>query len=199
MLRAIPLLLRAALRILAGAGALLLLVSFIPVLEWWTNALSGPWGEGGGGTLIVLGSDTNRDIIGEHSYWRAVYAVWAWRGGGFQQVLISGPQTMRDFLVANGVPADRIRVESRSNSTRENALFTASMLSGDSGRKTLLTSDYHIFRAVRAFRKIGVDVVPNPVPDAGKRIYHRRLRWAVFVDLVEETTKIVYYRARGWI
>jgi len=177
----------------------LLIVSFTPVLEWWTNALARPWDEPGGGTLIVLGSDANQDIVGEHSYWRAVYAVWAWRSGGFEQVLISGPESMRGFLVANGVPAARIRVEDRSRSTRENALFTATLLAGAGGRKTLLTSDFHIFRAARAFRKAGVDVIPHPIPDAGKRICNRRLRWAVFADLVEETTKIAYYRARGWI
>jgi uncharacterized SAM-binding protein YcdF (DUF218 family) len=196
-MKAVRFLLRAAVSILACIGATLVIVTFTPLLEWWTNALSGPWGDTGGGTLIVLGSDTTGDLVGEHSYWRCVYAVWAWRGGAFQNMIVSGPESMRDFLVASGVPADRIRMETRSTSTRDNALFTAP-LNGD-GRAVLLTSDFHMFRAARAFRKAGMDVIPDPVPDAGKRIQHAGLRWEVFIDLVEESAKIAYYRARGWI
>lgn len=196
-MRAVRFLMRAAVSLLACAGAALMIVTFTPLLEWWTNALSRPWGQPGGGTLIVLGSDATGDLIGEHSYWRGVYAVWAWRGGTFRNIIVSGPESMRDFLVAGGVPADRIQMETRSTSTRENALFTAPLNGG--ARAVLLTSDYHMFRAARAFRKAGVEVIPNPIPDAGKRMQHTRLRWEVFVDLVDETVKIVYYRARGWI
>jgi uncharacterized SAM-binding protein YcdF (DUF218 family) len=198
-MRTITLIRRAAVLVLACTGALLVIVSVTPVLQWWTDALARPWENGGGDTLIVLGSDTSEDMVGEHSYWRCVYAVWAWRDGGFAQIVVSGPESMRTFIVASGVPADRIRLENRSANTRENALFTASLLAQTGGRKTLMTSDYHTFRAARAFRKAGLDVITQPVPDAGKRIATWRLRWAVLIDLLEETAKIGYYQARGWI
>jgi uncharacterized SAM-binding protein YcdF (DUF218 family) len=194
---AIRLLIRAAKSVLACLGAVLIIVTFTPLLEWWTNALSRPWGETAGGTLIVLGSDTTGDLVGQHSYWRCVYAIWAWRGGAFRNVIVSGPPSMRDFLIAGGVPADNIQLESRSTSTRENALFVAPLNGGR--RAVLLTSDFHMFRAARTFRKAGIEVTPDPIPDAGKRIQHVRLRWEVFIDLAEESAKIVYYRARGWI
>ena len=63
----------------------------------------------------------------------------------------------------------------------------------------LLTSDYHMLRAKRAFLKLGVVVQPRPIPDALKRATNWQGRWPVFLDLVSETTKILYYRARGWI
>lgn len=196
-MRAVRFLKRAAVSILAGIGVSLVIVTFTPILQWWTNALSGPWGEVGGGTLIVLGSDSTGDLVGEHSYWRCVYAVWAWRGGAFQKVIVSGPPSMRDFLVAGGVAADHIQMETRSTNTRENAVFAKALHRG--GPVVLLTSDYHMFRAVRTFRKAGMEVTPDPIPDAGKRIQHLALRWEVFVSLVEESAKILYYRARGWI
>ena len=67
------------------------------------------------------------------------------------------------------------------------------------GPKVLLTSDYHMFRAYRAFRKAGIDVQPRPFPDAIKQSMSRMNRWPVFLGLCTETTKIAYYFMRGWI
>ena len=106
---------------------------------------------------------------------------------------------MRGFLVSLGVPAEAVRIEASSRNTRENALFTARMFNTGVGPTVLLTSDYHMYRAHRAFTKAGLTVVPRPFPEALKRMNDWRLRWSVFVDLVQESGKIVYYRARGWI
>jgi len=45
--------------------------------------------------------------------------------------------------------------ENYSRSTRENALNTARLLAGDTGTLVLMTSDFHMYRALRAFRKAG--------------------------------------------
>ena len=142
-------------------------------------------------------------MIGDSSYWRAVYAVLAWREGGFREVLISGAQpnsgVIRDFLLSQGVPNSAIQMEDRSTSTRESALHSAQLLRDVRGRKVLLTSDYHFFRAYRAFRRAGLEIGARPVPDARKRATTWRYRWWVFDDLCEETMKVGYYAARGWI
>jgi len=106
---------------------------------------------------------------------------------------------MRDFLECRGVPRTAIEIEARSRGTHENALYVAELLAGVSGRKVLLTSDYHMFRAHRAFKKAGLAVLPRPFPDARKRASNWTGRWPAFLDLVEETLKIGYYYARGWI
>ena len=62
-----------------------------------------------------------------------------------------------------------------------------------------MTSDSHMFRAYRAFRKAGMQVEPRPFPDAGKRNSRWLNRWGVFLDLCTEMEKSVYYLARGWI
>lgn len=106
---------------------------------------------------------------------------------------------MRDFLVCHGVPAGAIAIEDASTSTREQALNVKRLLAGTPGVKVLLTSDYHMFRARRAFLKAGLDVRPRPFPDARKQCSHFPGRWSAFVGVVVETAKIVYYSCRGWI
>ncbi len=71
------------------------------------------------------------------------------------------------------------------------------MLQGLPGRAVLLTSDYHVFRATRAFRKAGVAVLARPIPDARKRAANWDRRWDAFQDLVIETAKTGYYFLRG--
>jgi uncharacterized SAM-binding protein YcdF (DUF218 family) len=187
----------------AAFGFVIGAITFLPVLEPWISALRGNWTDSPGDTLIVLGNDiTAGNVLGLGSYWRAVYAVFEWRGGHYREIVISGAQValpMRDFIVSQGVPADAVRLETKSGSTRENALFVAAMLQQSPGRKVLLTSDYHMFRALRAFRKAGLDVTPRPFPDAGKLAGARPLRCFVFLTLVQESVKIVWYRLHGWI
>jgi uncharacterized SAM-binding protein YcdF (DUF218 family) len=194
---------RALVRGLACLGALLLLVTLLPP-RWYVRELAGEWRDPGGRVLIVLGNDSlDVGILGEGSYWRSVYAVLAWREGGFRRMVLSGESSvtgpMRDFIVCQGVPAETVIVEDRSTSTRENALFAAETARQFPGPYVLLTSDYHMWRAWRAFRKAGLNVEPRPFPDAGKHFNDWHQRWSIFLGLADETGKIVYYRARGWI
>ncbi len=188
---------------LAGLGLLLLVVTLAPP-RWYVGWLAGPWSDPKGPTMIVLGADfMDGRILGEGSYWRSVYAILAWKDGGFRRVLLSGDVSvtgpMRDFIVCQGVAAENVTLEDHSHSTRENAIFTARVARQFPGPYVLLTSDYHMFRAHRAFRKAGLEVTPRPFPDAGKRFNDWRSRWQVTLDLGVETAKIAYYWARGWI
>lgn len=193
---------------LAALGLLYVIVTFTPVNFWWTNQLAGAWNDPAGEVLIVPGADALDSVIGYSSYLRSVYAVLQWKRGGFRTVVVCGggdkgqPSTaeqMRDFMVAQGIPANAVRVESESTSTRENALKSKPILDQLGGRKVLLTSDYHMFRACRAFRKAGIDVQPSPFPDAIKQSMSRWNRWGVFLGLCREAGKIAYYFMRGWI
>jgi uncharacterized SAM-binding protein YcdF (DUF218 family) len=191
-------------RLVLLTGFTLAAITFLPILQPWINALTGPWTQARGDILVVLGNETSPDhLVGLKTYWRCVYAVLAWREGGFREIVVSGgggvSEAMRDFLVGSGVPAAAIREESKSLSTRENALFVSAMLGPSPGRVVLLTSDFHMYRAYRAFRKCGLDVAPRPFPDAGKNANSPAMRWPVFVGLLEETVKIGGYRLRGWI
>ena len=196
--------------VLAAIGLLFVLVTFTPINFWWVDRLAGPWNDPAGEVLIVPGADAVQGSIGFSSYWRSVYAVRAWKQGvGFQTVVVCGgggsagqpsiAEQMRDFMVAQGIPAAAVRVETESQSTHENAVKSKPLLDQIPGRKVLLTSDYHMFRAYRAFRKAGIDVQPRPFPDAIKQSMSWSNRWPVFLGLSLETAKIAYYFLRGWI
>ncbi len=195
-------------RILACLGLWLVVVTILPIDRLWLNAITGPWNDPKGDILIVLGADSLPDMIGLSSYWRSVYAARVWKEGGFSRIVVSGGRTaggvviaeqMREFLVFRGVPAAAVLLETQSKSTRENALYTAKLLSGTAGRKVLLTSDYHMYRAYRTLRKAGLEVEPRPIPDAAKRIDGWMHRWDVFLELSTEAVKSLYYYARGWM
>src|SRR5690606_15779763 len=65
---------------------------------------------------------------------------------------------------ALGVAAERLTLENRSRNTHENAVFTRELLAPESGEVWLLvTSAFHMPRAVGLFRKAGFPVVPWPV------------------------------------
>ena len=192
---------------LASVGSVVLLVTFSPLVSWWGTLLAGSWTDAKGDVLIVLGGPPLSDgVMGYRSYLRSEYASWAYRDG-FHQIILSGggspipiAAAMKDFLLCHGVPADVMRLEMRSSSTRENALYTKALLAGTSvGRLVLLTSDYHMFRAKRAFDKVGIHVLPRPIPDVRKRVTGFASRWGAFINLLEESSKIGYYWTRGWI
>lgn len=183
-------------------------VDVTPLTSWWATMLSGNWSQPRGDVLVVLGGSVlDNGKIGGSSYWRAIYGAMAYREGGFREVLICGgldgtasiSSPMRDLMVTLGVPADRIRMEQESISTRENALFAAKILKNMPGQKVLLTSDYHMYRAIRVFRQAGIEIEPLPFPDVRKRSGAWMNRWSCFQDVALETAKIVYYHIQGWI
>ena len=89
--------------------------------------------------------------------------------------------------------------EWRSQSTHENAINTALLVQGMAGKKVLLTSDFHMYRALRVFRKQGIEVTPMAVPDVLHSTEHWNGRFSAFETMVVESIKIVYYALRGWI
>lgn len=200
----IPKTLRIFRNCLASLGLLWLIATLTPLDTWWATKLAGSWNDPGGDVLVVLGGSVLDDgTIGEDSYWRAVYAVRVWKEHNFKELVVcggSGTSTaMRTFLVANGVPENIVIAEKESSSTRENAEFAKPILSAFPGTKVLLTSDYHMFRAERTFAKVGISVIPQPFPDIRKRAFHPLARWGAFLDLIQESAKIVFYKWKGWI
>ena len=153
--------------------------------------------------LVVLsGALPNAGVMDATTYWRCFMAALYYREQPYNQIIVSGKDSapgMRDFLVFNGIPADRIRVEDRAANTHENAAFVAPMLAGAQGRIVLLTSDSHMFRARRCFAREGVGVEALPVPDVIKRAGEYSARPQLFIGEVRETASIVYYWYRGWI
>ena len=193
---------RGAVLICAALGLTMLLATFSPFVAWYARRLAGPWNDPQGDILIVVSGASLGDFPDENTVLRCLSAVRAYRQGGFRKIVVSGYLTsthMRSLLIAEGVPPDVVVIEGAANSTRENALYVTRLLANDPGSKVLMTSDYHMFRAIRAFRKAGLKVAPRPIPDALKRTGTWLRLWPAFVEESAESVKIVYYAIKGWI
>jgi len=187
---------------LAFIGLLCIVVVATPIDKWWAHALAGSIDQPHGDILILLSAaNDDDDTMSYSSYWRARYALRAWRTGDFKTVVVSGGKGsgIRNFLVAEGIPAEAILDDWQSNSTRENAIDTAQLTQAMTGKKVLLTSDFHMFRALRVFRKAGLNVTPYAIPDVIKISNSWYGRISGFQKLVVETVKIGYYELRGWM
>ena len=76
----------------------------------------------------------------------------------------SGAPMVGAFLEAAGIHPQRIVLEGRSLTTYQNATFTRARVTPKPGERWLLvTSAWHMPRAIGTFRKAGFDVVPWPV------------------------------------
>ncbi|NPB05892.1 MAG: YdcF family protein [Aquificae bacterium] len=80
---------------------------------------------------------------------------------------VSEAKVLKDYLVYMGVDPSLVYAEGKSRDTHENALFVKEVLKKLGVRNfCLITSAYHMERALLLFRKVGLDkerVVPVPV------------------------------------
>jgi len=87
--------------------------------------------------------------------------------GGTGAMFVEEPpesETAARLFEALGIAKDRITLESQSRDTFENALFTTRMIKPSAGQRWLLvTSAWHMPRAIGCFRRVGFPVEPWPV------------------------------------
>ena len=121
--------------------------------------------------LIVLGAEVvgnrpsrslNYRINEAYSYlteYPGSYAIVS--GGKGEGENITEAQCMFDNLVARGISPDRIIMEDRATSTKENLSFSFDIIRSrgeePSGNVAILSSSYHLFRAKRMAANLGVD------------------------------------------
>jgi uncharacterized SAM-binding protein YcdF (DUF218 family) len=113
--------------------------------------------------------------------------------------------TMAETLEQLGIPKDRILVETRSKTTRDEALIVKEMLAAHPvDRVVLVTSQIHMRRSVGAFRAAGVDVIPAIAREpASLDTWWQKL---IPTDkgledssmAAHEVGGILVYRLRGW-
>ncbi len=84
--------------------------------------------------------------------------------GRLRGPLADEARAKRDLLTSIGLPRGRLILEDRSRNTAENARYAAEAL-GDRAKRPwlLITSAFHMPRAVGSFRTAGVNVIPWPV------------------------------------
>ncbi|WP_157121026.1 YdcF family protein [Nocardia miyunensis] len=129
----------------------------------------------GGEVLVVLGCGLDGARVTPLLASRLDRAVRAYRAevaAGADPIVITsggrGPDesvpeadAMADYLVAQGVPADRIVRERESRTTEENLRYSATVarergLLRDGRRMVVVTSDFHVLRAAMLSRRLGL-------------------------------------------
>ncbi len=128
--------------------------------------------------------------------------------GGSDALITTKPpeaETAAKLLEALGVAASRMTLEAKSRNTHENAVFTRDLIQQKPGERWLLvTTAWHMPRAMGCFRQAGVRVEPWPVdyrtPQAFEwfRLYSSLPEGLRRLDFVmKEYVGLVAYRLTG--
>ena len=80
-------------------------------------------------------------------------------GGKGSDEHISEAEAMKKYLLENGIPEDDIMPEMQSANTFENLKYSKELIDAKGGRKytALVTSNYHVYRALRHSKKNGLE------------------------------------------
>lgn len=63
---------------------------------------------------------------------------------------------MREYVLDQGFPADRVLAEDQSTTTQENLQYSRQLLADPDAPVTVVTSSYHVFRAALLTRELGL-------------------------------------------
>jgi uncharacterized SAM-binding protein YcdF (DUF218 family) len=160
--------------------------------------------------VVLLGGGSDSRIMLALQIYRAGKAPLIVISGGnlpWQAAVVPESQRIADFLVELGAPRSALILETESRNTRENAVNTAAIFKERGWRNGLLvTSGDHMPRALAAFQKVGLDVVPaateiqagplqidsllDLLPDANT------LAWTT--SAIKEMIGLCVYHLRGW-
>ncbi|WP_367306185.1 YdcF family protein [Alicyclobacillus acidocaldarius] len=117
---------------------------------------------------VVLGAYTDGFEPSHPLAARLRAAIALYRQGYIRAIIVSGGQgvnetvsearSMKRFLVMNGIPSDVVHEERMSTNTWEN-LYHSSAIMRDRGYRTavIITSDYHLPRALAVARMMGME------------------------------------------
>jgi uncharacterized SAM-binding protein YcdF (DUF218 family) len=125
--------------------------------------------------------------------------------GGFVPVGFAEARATLGFVVEEGVAPARVILEERSRSTHENAVYAKEMIRPQPGETwVLVTSAYHMPRAVGCFGAVDWPVIPYPVdfkvdPKTGLRPDFNLLSGLAASTLAgKEWAGLFGYRLMGW-
>ena len=109
---------------------------------------------------------------------------------------------MRELAIANGVSPSALILETKAVNTYENVIFSRDMARARGWRRVLLVSSpYHMRRAVLTWRKAAPDIIVIPAPSSRSQFYAHDIGATVdqIRGVVHEFAALAYYRWRGWL
>lgn len=137
-------------------------------------------------------------------------AVDLYREGWAPRIVISSgfvfafkeAEVMRTLAIENGVPPSAIVLETQAANTYENVTFTRDILRRNNWRTILLVSSpYHMRRALMTWNKVAPDVTVVPEPVEASQFYEHEAGPSLtqILGLLHEGAAIVNYWWKGWL
>ncbi|MEN2986250.1 MAG: YdcF family protein [Thermodesulfovibrionaceae bacterium] len=142
-------------------------------------------GGGSYGSGFMKEDTLNRVIAGYFIYKKIKKPIIVSGGGG----VFSDAKLMAHFLKEVGVPEKDIIEEDKSRNTAENAIYVSKICKEREYKKiVLVTSGYHIRRAVKLFKNERLEIIPYPADskiDGDYTIYSFLPKYTVFANSVK--------------
>ena len=126
--------------------------------------------------LIVLGGAIKKGRPCHTLQLRLDVAAWLWHESPARMLVVSGgpipdgttteADAMASYLLERGVASNSIMAERHAKNTRENIGLSCALLDerGFAGQRCVVSSDYHLYRALRDGRSLGIDLCPVAAP-----------------------------------
>jgi uncharacterized SAM-binding protein YcdF (DUF218 family)/glycosyltransferase involved in cell wall biosynthesis len=187
------------------------LLAFYTPLVWWMAAplkIDSP-PHAADAIVVFAGGVGESGEAGGGAQERVARAVELYRSGYAPALIFSSgyvfslreAEVMKAIAVANGVPAGAIVLEEDAANTYENVVNSKRILDDRGWRRVLLVSSpYHMRRALMTWHKTAPEISVTPTPPAASQFYLHE-RGASFVQmrgLLHEVVAIVAYKLRGW-
>lgn len=177
---------------------------------------------------IVLGGISNLDkeprdrVYFYRGVDRISHALQLYKLGKIRKILVSGGSSnlintkfkeannLYDYLLLCGVNQNDILLENEARNTHENAIYSTGILKilyPENSRFLVITSGYHLHRALKCFRKAGLNVDGFSTDFYGKRP-HFTPDWLFIPDptafsdwqlIIKEILGMIFYWAAGYI
>lgn len=148
-------------------------------------------------TIIVLGAGIRGSIPSATLAYRLDKAIEYYNADRSLTIVVSGgrgsdeafteAEVMARYLMQSGVDGDNIIIEDRSTSTEENFMFSRELI-GEGHTLAFVTTRFHVFRAERIAKKLGVDAFGIPA---------RGYKPLTLNDYMRECAAIVQYFFTG--
>ncbi len=154
------------LRITVAAVFAALICAFV-VVECFVISGMDETGKPGLDYIIVLGAQVKGTTPSFALHWRIERAYEYLSGNPNTIAVVSGGQgngediseaeCMRRELIRRGIAEERILIEDKSTSTKENISFSLEIIGDKAARMGVVTNNFHVWRAVRIARRTGAE------------------------------------------
>jgi uncharacterized SAM-binding protein YcdF (DUF218 family) len=194
-----------------GLIVVLLISAFTPLWNRAGRAVAPAADIGSAEAIIVLASGMAGEMtLDDESLRRTAEGVRLYQQGLAPLIVFSGGVTVNDTLSESeirakfardvGIPAEAILLEKTANTTREESVRVAELLSLRGARRVLLvTESLHMNRGKRLFERAGFQVFPAPSDDYSRVLHTPLNRLWLMMRVLEESVALVYYRLAGYV